>query len=133
MKHFKLEEFPCRCCGSNGTLQAMGNTKALVEAVLDPAREAYGKPIYVNSGYRCQKHNAEVGGVRNSQHLRGEAADIAPAGFKFQVSGFKNELERLKEIIIKNGKFDQLIIYPTFLHVSWKRSGANRKQILYKQ
>ena len=130
MKHFKLEEFACRCCGSNGTLQAMGNTKALVEAVLDPAREAYGKPIYVNSGYRCQKHNAEVGGVRNSQHLRGEAADIAPAGFKFQVSGFKNELERLKEIIIKNGKFDQLIIYPTFLHVSWKRSGGNRKQVL---
>ena len=70
--------------------------------------------------------------------------DIAPAGFKVletfgtserssrQDSGFKEELAKLARIIVQNGKFDQLIIYPTFLHVSWKRQGGNRQQILRK-
>ena len=52
------------------------NIEALVANVLDSLREAYGKPIYVNSGYRCEKHNKAVGGVPKSQHMRGEAADI---------------------------------------------------------
>jgi uncharacterized protein YcbK (DUF882 family) len=110
---------------------AKANIVALVEQVLDPAREGYGKPVCVNSGYRCSKHNAAVGGVVGSQHMRGEAADIAPAGLQVTAYGLK-ELERLKQIIIENGKFDQLIIYPTFLHVSWKRNGVNRKQVLRK-
>lgn len=121
MKHFKLEEFACRCCGSNGTLQAMGNTKALVEAVLDPAREAYGKPIYVNSGYRCQKHNAEVGGASASQHLRGEAADLRC-----------DDNRKLAKLIVEQGRFDQLIIYQNFVHVSYKKNGVNRHQVLRK-
>ena len=101
--------------------------------MLDPAREKLGMPVTVNSGYRCKEHNLAVGGVRGSQHLQGEAADIAPAGFKFQDSRFKAELERLKQIIIENGRFDQLIDYGTFLHVSWKRFGPNRKQKLKKR
>ena len=90
--------------------------------VLDPAREALGKPIVVNSGYRCPKHNAEVGGVKNSQHMKGEAADVCCADNK-----------RLTEIIERNGKYDQLIIYPTFIHVSWKRSGPNRRAKLWSR
>jgi len=130
MKFFKFEEFCCRCCG--GLPPAVReNIEALVTEVLDPAREGYGKPVCVNSGYRCSKHNAAVGGVVGSQHMRGEAADIAPAGLQVTAYGLK-ELERLKQIIIENGKFDQLIIYPTFLHVSWKRNGVNRKQVLRK-
>ena len=131
MKWFKLDEFRCRCCESNGTLQAVSNTRALVENVLDPARERLGRAITVNSGYRCEKHNREVGGVEASQHLRGEAADICPV--KSEKIKVKSELERLKEIIISQGRFDQLIIYPGFLHVSYKRNGGNRRQIIDKR
>lgn len=102
------------------------NVKALVENVLDPLREKYGKPIKVNSGYRCPKHNLAAGGATQSQHMKGEAADIAP------MDGDARELERLVEIIKQNGKWNQMIVYPTFVHVSWKRFGPNRKQTLRK-
>jgi uncharacterized protein YcbK (DUF882 family) len=105
-----------------------GNLMALVENVLEPAREKLGGPIIVNSGYRCERHNREVGGVANSQHLRGEAADIHCA-----------DNERLAKIIEANGRFDQMIRYLDkrgkirFIHVSWKRLGGNRHQVLCKQ
>ena len=102
------------------------NIKALVENVLDPLREKYGKPIRVNSGYRCPNHNQKIGGATGSQHLKGEAADIAP------LNGGVSDLAKLVEIIKANGKFDQLIIYPSFVHVSWKCLGPNRKQTLRK-
>ena len=126
MKWFEEKEFACKCCGqlplSTGSGQApRENVKALVSEVLDPVREKLGMPIVVNSGYRCERHNKDVGGVRNSQHLRGEAADVSCA-----------DLPRLKALIIENGKFDQLITYPTFLHVSYKRTGGNRHQRLKK-
>ncbi len=107
------------------------NVKALVENVLDPLREKYGKPIKVNSGYRCPKHNLAVGGATQSQHMKGEAADIAPAGLQVTAYGLQ-ELEKLVEIIKQNGKWDQMIVYTTFVHVSWKRFGPNRKQTLRK-
>ena len=120
MKWFKEKEFACKCCGQLPPL-ARENVKALVSEVLDPVREKLGMPIVVNSGYRCEKHNKDVGGVKNSQHLKGEAADVTCS-----------DLKRLKAIIIENGKFDQLITYPTFLHVSYKRTGGNRHQRLKK-
>ena len=101
------------------------NIQALVSNVLEPARERLGKPIVVNSGFRCPVHNAAVGGVANSQHMMGEAADLCCADNK-----------RLAEIIEKNGKYDQMIKYLRpdgsirFIHVSWKRNGGNRKQRL---
>lgn len=95
---------------------------ALMTEVLEPARRRLGKPIVINSGYRCSVHNATVGGVVNSQHIKGEAADIRCADNKL-----------LAEIIEQKGNFDQLIIYPTFLHVSYKRHGNNRKQIIIKK
>lgn len=52
------------------------NVAALVDNVLDPLREAWGKPITVNSGYRCAALNKAVGGAATSSHKRGEAADI---------------------------------------------------------
>jgi uncharacterized protein YcbK (DUF882 family) len=100
---------------------ARANIVALVEQVLDSAREGYGKPVCVNSGYRCARHNAAVGGVANSQHTRGEAADIRCDNNK--------ELER---ILTRLGRYDQLIIYPTFIHVSWKQVGVNRRMTFNK-
>ena len=116
-----MDEFRCRCCGELPEM-FQGNVKALVANVLDPAREKLGLPITVNSVYRCPKHNALVGVVVNSQHMKGEAADIRCADNKL-----------LAEIIEQKGNFDQLIIYPTFLHVSYKRHGNNRKQIIIKK
>ena len=111
----------------NGAPQeAEENLRSLVEQVLDPLREAYGRPIHVNSGYRCPRLNHLVGGSPNSQHMRGEAADISP------VIGNEADLPELARLLIDNGKFDQLIIYPTFIHVSWKRLGWNRRQIIRK-
>ena len=97
------------------------NIEALVTEVLDPARRKYGKPVVVNSGFRCPIHNSAVGGVNQSQHTKGEAADV-----------HCDDNLALARIIVANGKFDQLIVYPTFIHVSWKRQGGNRKQILKK-
>lgn len=53
-----------------------GNVAGLIAKVLDPLREWYGKPIFVNSGYRCAELNKAVGGVEGSHHLTGCAADI---------------------------------------------------------
>ena len=65
--------------------EVVKNAMALVEEVLDPARERLGKPIKVNSGYRCPLKNKAVGGVANSQHLLGEAADISVKSEKLKV------------------------------------------------
>lgn len=124
MKYFSYNEFKCRCCGQL-PLEAKLNVEALVNEVLDPAREELGMPVIVNSGYRCPKHNLEAGGVKNSQHIKGEAADITTG----TVEGNK----KLKEVIGRLGKYDQLITYPFFLHVSWKRNGGNRMQRLVKR
>lgn len=97
------------------------NLEALATNVLEPARQRLGRPIVVNSGYRCSIHNATVGGVTNSQHMRGEAADLQC-----------EDNRKLARIIVEAGRFDQLIIYPTFVHVSYKRQGTNRRQILKK-
>ena len=51
------------------------NIKALVENVLQPLRDAWGGPIFINSGYRSKELNEAVGGVETSQHRKGEAAD----------------------------------------------------------
>ena len=124
MKYFAMKEFECRCCGSTGSPQVGENIEALVENVLDPVRESYGKPITVNSGYRCAKRNLAVGGAVGSQHMKGEAADIT--------AGSPEGNETLKRLIKEQGVFDQMIIYPTIIHVSYKRSGANRHQVLKK-
>ena len=138
MRFFKEKELCCKCCGQLPPF-ARENIEALVDNVLDPLRERYGKPIVVNSGYRCAKHNAEVGGVANSQHVKGEAADIRPTT-KVQLDGpegkvkctnYANELKHLRQLIIESRNFDQLIVYPTFLHVSWKRQGKNRRTVLW--
>lgn len=106
------------------TPEASAQLSNLVTHVLDPLREMYGKPITVNSGYRCPKLNAAVGGAKNSQHMRGEAADIT--------SGSKTENKKLFELIRDNLSFDQLIDESNYswVHVSYVSSSKNRKQIL---
>jgi uncharacterized protein YcbK (DUF882 family) len=60
----------CRCCGRGGV------DPRLIAAVLDLA-ELLGQDLTITSGYRCQAHNAAVGGDRRSKHMAGAALDIA--------------------------------------------------------
>lgn len=82
MKYFTLDELTrSRTATRLGidntpTTEATACLKLLVEHVLDPLRQAWGRPIAVTSGYRCPQLNKAVGGVPGSQHLLGQAADI---------------------------------------------------------
>ena len=101
------------------------NLTALVEAVLDPLRIFYGLPIRISSGFRCPTLNKAVGGVSNSQHLRGEAADIDTGNIAAN--------RRLAKMIVDlKLPFDQLIDESNYawVHVSHKRNVGNRGQIL---
>lgn len=104
--------------------EVIDNLRALCRNVLEPARVAFGQPIYITSGYRCPALNAKVGGQPTSQHLRGEAADL-------QVKGLQN-LRKLYNAIRDHGVFDQLL-YETnqagakWIHVSYTSYG-NRRQ-----
>ena len=94
--------------------------------LLQPIREAIGKPIYINSGYRCPELNKAVGGVPTSQHQIGEAADL-------HIEGKAGDL---LEVLEDSGlPFDQAILYRqrNFLHVSLKLEGEQRKQIIIKK
>lgn len=100
--------------------------KKLIENVLDPLREAYGKPIKVNSGYRCPELNKAVGGSKMSDHMKGCAADIVGT------PNTKAENKRLFELVKSlDLPFDQLIDEKnsSWVHVSY-REGNNRKQVL---
>ncbi|ANU80127.1 putative M15 family peptidase [Proteus phage PM 116] len=72
--YFKRREFACKCgCGTSTV------DYELLQVITD-VREHFGKPIIITSGHRCFKHNANVGGARNSMHLTGKAADIKVQG-----------------------------------------------------
>ena len=95
MRHFKIEEFTysitAQHLGIDNTpsKEAVTNLERLVNRVLDPLREAWGSPIIVTSGYRCEELNKRVGGVKTSYHLRGMAADIRPKnGFLYELYAF---------------------------------------------
>lgn len=82
MKYFKIEEFSrsatAKRLGIDNTIppQLVPAVTALVDNVLDPLRQAWGRPIVISSGYRCPALNRAVGGVATSHHLKGMAADI---------------------------------------------------------
>lgn len=71
--HFSEAELACHHCGVNGVGQP------LLDA-LEAFRLKVGAPVIVNCAYRCPAHNAAVGGVPNSQHVLGKAADVQVAG-----------------------------------------------------
>jgi len=106
---------------------AKANLTALVANILDPLREAYGKPIVVSSGYRCAKLNRAVGGVARSQHITGQAADIQ------SVSKSKAEHKKLFELAQRlRLPYDQLIDEYDYkwVHISFNTKG-NRRQVLH--
>ena len=96
---------------------------ALVETVLQPLRDALGASVVIDSGYRCKELNELVGGVETSQHRKGEASDTR--------SPFFSPLEIARKAVELGLPFDQLILYPTFVHFSHKLKGKQRGKILY--
>ena len=125
-KNFTLEELT-KTNSRNDNIPNSEETAALIKLcgkVLQPAREMYGKPIHVTSGYRSPAVNRAVGGARNSQHMRGEAADITVFS--------RQENKKLFEIIRDHLNFDQLINERDFswIHVSYRLVGENRKEVL---
>lgn len=73
-EHFDSSEFACKC-GCGGMDNGAGVNPKLVQ-VLERMRQYIGKPLVLSCAYRCPTHNAEVGGVSNSQHVFGTAADV---------------------------------------------------------
>lgn len=98
--------------------------RALTLNVLQPLRDAWGAPLRINSGYRCPVLNQAVGGAPTSQHVKGEAADIH--------TGSQTESYRLAKLAKDLGlPYDQMILYPTFVHFSYKLKGPQRRVVLY--
>ena len=134
-EHFALEEFTRSAtaarlgiCNEPGA-DAISNLQCLCQEVLEPLREHAGVPIVISSGYRCRRLNKAVGGVTNSQHCTGEAADIHLPDAETGHEWF--------EYIYKHLVFDQLIWEyvggTAWIHVSYRRKyDKNRRQVLAK-
>lgn len=113
--------------------EAVENLRRLCENTLEPLREALGQPVHINSGFRTKELNDLLAhSSSTSQHMRGEAAD-------FYVASTGSATESRRELLIKafreillNPKidFDQLILYPSFIHVSYVSKEKNRHGIL---
>jgi len=113
------------------TPEVVANLEKLCQEVLQPIRNKYGRAITVTSGYRCPKLNSAIGGVKNSQHMSGCAADIkCTATSKAVLFNIIKEMIKKEEI-----KVGQLIWEygtkkePNWIHVSLPYSKVN--QILY--
>ena len=102
------------------TMQAVANLTYGCHLLLEPARFIVG-PIVINSGFRCEEVNRKVGGVRNSQHLVGQAADIRP----LNPLQFQNLVEFLRACEYT----DQLLTGNGWLHISWNPFGKPRRQV----
>ena len=108
------------------TFEVRDAIRMLVLKVLQPLRDKCGHALHVNSGYRSPELNKAVGGVPTSQHILGEAADIA--------SDNPIKLARLaRDTADIWTEIDQMIVYPTFVHFSHKLRGEQRNMILYSK
>lgn len=133
--HFKLSEFiksstaTARHIDNTPNDEQVKNLKALCENVLEPLRQHFNVPIVIGSGFRCPKLNKAVGGVANSQHQHGEAADIH---IPDEATG-----KRWFVWLMDNVPFHQLIWEKStpssthhWIHVAFKRIGTNKQQVI---
>ena len=136
--HFKLREFiASRKAEEHGIDntppdEAVENLRRLCEGCLEPLREALGLPVVVTSGFRTRELNDLLAhSSERSQHMLGQAADL------YIGSGLSRRELLIKAFreILTNPKidFDQIILYPTFIHVSFVSRERNRRGILKAQ
>lgn len=112
-KNFKSEEFACKCCGK---LPESGMDINLI-TLLQDIRDKIEKPIAIVSGYRCEKHNRTVGGVKNSQHVLGNAADI-------KVEGMDADDVQHWLVVNFNKRIGGMGAYSTFTHIDTRKKHA---------
>lgn len=128
MKYFTIAELTAsatakeRGIDNTPSSSVKANLTALVDNVLDPLRRAYGHPIRVTSGYRCCELNSVVGGVSNSQHIIGEAADITAGS----VAANRRLWQLIKQLDLP---VDQVIDERglRWIHVSYSKSRCRRQ------
>lgn len=104
------------------TEEIIQNLQYGVDMVLDPLRRLYGKPIIITSGYRCTELNKKVGGVANSWHTQGNAADIHVSSLAEASKIFSN-LQKIPSVdtaLFEHSKNGQ------WLHVQWNMSKTPR-------
>ena len=120
--HFKLSEFlNLKKYPENiPTMQAVANLTYGCHLLLEPARLEVG-PIIINSGFRSEAVNRRVGGVSNSQHLIGQAADIRPKD--------PQQFQRLVDFLKAHDLTDQLLTGNGWLHISWNPFAQPRHYI----
>lgn len=127
-RNFKYSEFErsdtARMYGIDNTIpeEVKPRIKALVDNVLQPLRDVWGA-MPINSGYRCRELNDKVGGVESSQHRTGEACDV-------RCSNPLKLAQLAKDLGLP---FDQIGLYPTFVHISHKFNGKQRKMVFYSK
>lgn len=129
-RNFTLEELTrsivasLRGIDNSPTPNALANLRTLAQQILQPARDALGA-LTISSGYRSPALNQVVGGVPNSDHTLGYAADVVP------VNG---DTRQLAEWVVRNVPFDQVILeYGTLQRPAWIHVSANprnRRQVL---
>ena len=134
-KNFTLEELTASATAkAKGIRNEPGQTDivnlcGLVHNVLQPLRKWWGKEVKIGSGYRSLALNRAVGGVSNSQHMKGEAADLCIDG---DIQKGKSWFQFIKQ----HCEFDQLIWEKNpktgayWVHVSYRCDGKNRKQVI---
>ena len=120
--HFRLGEFINlhKYPDNKPTMQYVANMTYGCLMLLEPARQVVG-PIIINSGFRNPRVNALVGGVRNSQHLLGQAADIRPKD--------PRQFQRLVDFLKAHDLTDQLLTGNGWLHISWAPFATPRHDI----
>jgi uncharacterized protein YcbK (DUF882 family) len=104
-KYFNTVEFVCRCgCG-----QVIAEPELIRQ--LTEIREFYGKPVILSCVNRCEKHNMFIGGVEDSQHIRGKAAD-------FRVKDvFMSQLHKDMKNFYRSNKIRNLGLYSWGCHI----------------
>lgn len=108
------------------TTAVRDSVKELTVTILQPLRSMINREVHINSGYRCAKLNAIIpNSSTTSQHVKGEAADIVVPGTQ--------SIDIARIIVKLSLPFDQLIVYPTFCHVSHKKGGPQRGKVLYNK
>lgn len=146
-EHFDLDEFTRSATAdrlhidnslnpSDPTGQSIiNNLRNLCQQVLEPLREHFGIPIMVSSGYRCPELNQAVGGVPNSQHLTGEAADIILP--PLTLNTHHSTLNEWFYWLIDNVPFDQLGFESRgttkWIHVSCKMNQSENRQCIFRK
>ena len=134
-EHFTVEELTAsptakaKGIKNTPTPEHLANMKYVCEKILEPVRAHFGKPIKINSSYRCPALNVAVGGSKTSQHVNGQAVD-------YEIEGVSNKV--LADWVSENLEFDQVILEfftqgdnnSGWVHTSIKKEGGNRKQKL---